>query len=94
MKEQATAYELYLDNELLARKGIVDTNKKKATPGYGTNTIFFETDKPTINLILVVSNFHHRNGGIWSVPKLPNSSYARSVYGRSNACAINTKYPL
>ena len=72
MKEQATAYELYLDNELLARKGIVDTNKKKATPGYGTNTIFFETDKPTINLILVVSNFHHRNGGIWSVPKLGN----------------------
>ena len=33
MKEQATAYELYLDNELLAQKGKVGMSKKESTPG-------------------------------------------------------------
>ena len=68
MKEQATAYELYLDNELLAQKGKVGMSMKESTPGYGTNTIFFETEKETLEIVLIVSNYHHRNGGIWSVP--------------------------
>ncbi len=72
MKEQATAYELYMDNELLSQKGKVGKDKTSSVPGYGTNTVFFETEKPVINLILVVSNFHHRNGGVWSIPKLGN----------------------
>ena len=68
MKEQATAYELYLDNELLAQKGKVGMSKKESNPGYGTSTIFFETEKETLEIVLIVSNYHHRNGGIWSVP--------------------------
>jgi class 3 adenylate cyclase/CheY-like chemotaxis protein len=70
MKEQATAYELYLDNELLASKGKVGTSAKESIPGYGTNTFFFETEKETLDLVIIVSNYHHRNGGIWSVPVL------------------------
>lgn len=42
MKEQATAYELYLDNELLAQKGKVGMSKKESNPGYGTSTIFLK----------------------------------------------------
>ncbi len=70
MKEQATAYELYVDNELLAQKGKVGSSAKESIPGYGTITVFFETEKETLEIVLLVSNYHHRNGGIWSVPIL------------------------
>lgn len=70
MKEQATAYELYLGNELLTGRGRIGTNPKESTPGYGTETIFFETNQQSFELTLIVSNYHHRNGGIWSIPIL------------------------
>lgn len=70
MKEQSTAYELYLDNELLAYRGKIGTSPNDSVPGYGTNTVFFETEKKSFELVLLVSNFHHRNGGIWNTPVL------------------------
>jgi hypothetical protein len=45
MKEQATAYELYLDNELLAQKGKVGMSMKESTPGYGTKHDLFLKQK-------------------------------------------------
>jgi class 3 adenylate cyclase len=70
MKEQSTAYELYLDNELFAYKGHIGTTYKDSVPGYGANTVYFETEKKSIDLVLIVSNYHHRSGGIWSIPIL------------------------
>lgn len=70
MKEQATAYELYIDNEMLANRGRIGTNPGESVPGYGTETIFFETGQQSFELTLIVSNYHHRNGGIWSIPIL------------------------
>ena len=85
MKEQATAYELYADNILLTQKGKVGTSARESMPGYGTNTVFFETEEETLQLVLLVSNYHHRNGGIWSVPILGNHDYIQQIKYERNS---------
>ena len=85
MKEQSTAYELYLGNELLAHKGKVGTSPSESVPGYGTNTVYFETEKKSIDLVLIVSNYHHRNGGIWNVPILGSHDQIQSLKYERNS---------
>ena len=41
----------------------------------GTNTVFFETEEETLQLVLLVSNYHHRNGGIWVFYPLKSRLY-------------------
>lgn len=59
------AYKLFVNNNLVKECGTIATNKEDEVPQYQSTIIQFIPPSDTINLIIQVSNFHHRRGGIW-----------------------------
>jgi len=60
---QATAYRLYLDGDLIVSNGTVGINRPSSVPKYFPETFYFIPSKSSAELVLQVSNFHHRRGG-------------------------------
>lgn len=65
IKRMRTAYTLYLNGELILFNGTVGNTKIKSKPGTALKTYFFKSSSENIELILHVSNFDHKKGGVW-----------------------------
>ncbi|WP_242944170.1 sensor domain-containing diguanylate cyclase [Lutispora thermophila] len=65
-----TAYKLWVNGELMGRSGIVGTTKNTMTPQYLPQVAFFEANKGKNEVVIQVSNFYHRSGGILESIKL------------------------
>jgi len=61
---QSTAYRLYMNGRELASNGVVGTSAETSVPQYVTLSVDFYNDSPEITLVMQVSNFHHRAGGM------------------------------
>jgi sensor histidine kinase YesM len=61
----STAYELYLDDALIASCGSVSTSSSGFSPQYRIQTVTFTPDSSEFDLILHVSNFVYSRGGAW-----------------------------
>ncbi len=59
-----TAYRLWVDGHELASAGQVGTNIEESNPQYLPQQAFFYPEGETVEVIMQVSNFHHRSGGI------------------------------
>jgi response regulator RpfG family c-di-GMP phosphodiesterase len=60
-----TASSVYINGKLFGSAGISGKNKETSNPGYKPMMISFEPDTTTLDIIVHVSNFDHRQGGIW-----------------------------
>lgn len=63
---QGTAFYLYADGKKLISSGVVGTDEESSKPN--KKSMFYidlTPEKDTIDLVLEVSNFHTKNGGIW-----------------------------
>nr|WP_247681870.1 ATP-binding protein [Paenibacillus sp. Marseille-P2973] len=58
------AYKLWVNGELLAEVGVVGQDKNSMTPRLATKLVFFQPENDTVELVMQVSNFHHKRGGI------------------------------
>ncbi|EFM12019.1 integral membrane sensor signal transduction histidine kinase [Paenibacillus curdlanolyticus YK9] len=61
-----SAYKLWINGRLLAEAGHVATDKKHSEAEQYPRIITFNADSGTADLIIQVSNYEHRKGGIWS----------------------------
>lgn len=61
----ATACNIYLNDELLFSSGEPSTSKRTSKPSYKPAIAHFHTSGTSSNLIIHVSNFSHRKGGLW-----------------------------
>lgn len=61
----ATASAIYVNGQLLYQAGEVGIDGQKSKPGYRPAIIPFKPDKKELEVILHVSNFHHKKGGQW-----------------------------
>lgn len=61
-----TSYRLYINKNLLCTAGNFALNKEAETPDYSPQTEYFESTSDSIELLLEVSNYQYRVGGIWS----------------------------
>ncbi len=61
----ATAYCLFVNGVRIAAGGSVGVSPALAEPGYRPDIAGFETEGGEADLVLHVSNFHHRKGGAW-----------------------------
>ncbi|WP_036746420.1 sensor histidine kinase [Paenibacillus sp. UNC451MF] len=61
-----TAYKLWVNGEALAKAGKVGVSPDSGRPGYKPQLVYFKPNDTTIDIVLQVSNYHHRVGGIWS----------------------------
>lgn len=62
----SSAYHLWLNGELVAKNGRVADNKADMIPRYRPQVITFDGSHKEIEIVLQVSNFHHRRGGAWN----------------------------
>lgn len=59
------AYNFYLNERLIGQNGEVGTSREEEKPWYAPGSFCYVTDADTLQLLIQVSNFHHRRGGAW-----------------------------
>lgn len=65
-----TAYKLWVNGELIALAGTVGKTRDTMKPQYLPQVAFFEARQGTNDIVIQVSNFYHRSGGILESIKL------------------------
>lgn len=83
------AHKFYLNNRLVRENGSVGTSLESEEPWYEPGRFCYIPDGDTIQLLIQISNYHHRRGGFWQ-PVLLGGSTAilkkaerRSMYSYS-----------
>ncbi|MFZ5944805.1 MAG: sensor histidine kinase [Bacillota bacterium] len=66
----SSSYKLWVNGNLLTDNGEIGITAEKSIPQSQPKTVFFNPEQDEIELILQISNFHHRNGGILENIKL------------------------
>lgn len=66
----STAYTLWADGTRIAASGEPGRSRDESRPHYVMNTAQFRVDNGRTRLVLQVSNFHHRRGGMWKAIKI------------------------
>jgi two-component system sensor histidine kinase ChiS len=59
------AYRFYLNDMLVGKNGSVGTTREEEQPWYEPSLFCYIPDGDTLQLLIQVSNFHHRRGGFW-----------------------------
>lgn len=77
----STAYALWANGELVARSGTVGGTPDSSIPRYRMNTTELPIRNGVLEVVLQVSNFHHRRGGMWKAIKLGTPDQIRSLDG-------------
>ncbi len=66
----ASEYKLFVNGKQLVEIGKVDTSESATTPDFKPFTVSVETVKDELNIVIQVSNFTYRSGGLWDYIKL------------------------
>lgn len=69
------AYKLFVDGKLIKECGVIGKNKREEEPYYNPLIIKFVPESDTLKILVQVSNFNHRRGGIWKVPLISEYKY-------------------
>jgi PAS domain S-box-containing protein len=65
-----TAFSVYLNGRKARSVGVPGKVRKTTVPRYYPQVVNFRPDAAVVEMILHVSNFHHRRGGAWEVIRL------------------------
>ena len=66
IQDMDTAYNLYVDHQLVASNGVVGISRETMVPEFKPLTADFSITGDKFRVILQVSNFYHTRGGPWS----------------------------
>lgn len=66
----STAYRIWVDGVLLSSNGQVGESPETSIPQSLPQIAMFRPDESTVDIVLQISNFHHRKGGFWDVIEL------------------------
>lgn len=69
----SAAYEIYIDDELVATSGKISTSADGFLPQYVIQTVTFTPDSGEFDIILHISNFIYARGGAWNPIYFGNS---------------------
>lgn len=83
-----TAYTLYINGKEASSVGKLSKHKVGAVPAYQPRIIVLPTNQPSIELVLQISNFHHRLGGVWFPLSLGTTSMLNSQWQHSAIIAM------
>lgn len=61
----ASAYKLWINGEFMAQIGHVTADPNMMKPGESVRTIVFQPSSTTLDIVIQISNFVQRKGGIW-----------------------------
>ncbi len=80
-----TAYRLWIDGEEAAANGRVGTSRETMVPQYLPQTIQFTPRGDTVQLVVQVSNFRHRSGGMRESPEMGTAGGIARKHERDRA---------
>lgn len=60
-----SSYDIYVGGALMGSNGIPGKTEEESTPDYHRNFFRYNPVSDTVDIIINVSNFHHRRGGFW-----------------------------
>lgn len=75
----SAAYNLYIDDKLVASNGVVGKSAKDFKPEYKQLVVNFIPQKTEFSIILQVSNFSYTRGGMWHNIKIGTSEQVNSA---------------
>lgn len=61
----STAYKLWINGKLSASVGSIGKSRENMVAEYRPRLVVFRPDSDQLDIVIQISNFHHRNGGIW-----------------------------
>ena len=65
-----SSYDLYLNGKYFGSNGTPGTSKDETVPEYKRNFYRINQQSDSLDLIINISNYHHRRGGFWLPVKL------------------------
>jgi len=74
-----TAYTLFLNGHKISSIGIAGTDRETTVPQYFPQVLDLGPQANRIELIIQVSNFHHRRGGPWEVIQLGDEKSIQKI---------------
>ncbi len=80
----ATAYQLYINGLPYNSSGKVGVVKAETEPCYQPSMTFFTPDTTVLNIVIHVSNYHHRKGGLWKAVQLGSAQEMLRYRNRSS----------
>lgn len=72
-----TAFRLYANGEEVASNGMVGRSRETSRPAYRPMVVTVPVTHGRVELVLQISNFHHRKGGTWTGIRLGPSEVVR-----------------
>ncbi len=63
--DMGTAYRLFVNGRLTLSNGTIGIDRNKTTPQYLPSTGIILPQNSPLEIVLQVTNFHHRKGGVW-----------------------------
>ena len=70
MKEQGTAFKVIVNEKIIKESGTVGTDTYSSIPRTLPLTIYLPQYNDNLEIIIQISNFHYRKGGMWNSPIL------------------------
>ncbi|PKL38441.1 MAG: hypothetical protein CVV44_11175 [Spirochaetae bacterium HGW-Spirochaetae-1] len=77
--DSASAYTLYLDRKKIASNGVAATSEENAVPQEKPVIARFLPSSPFFYITVHVSNYHHRNGGLWKEIQIGSNNNISSL---------------
>jgi len=75
----ATAFRVYVDEDLVVENGKIGKTAEQSTPFYAPRVVSFENTSESFDIIIQVSNFHHWQGGMWEPILLGNPTQLNAM---------------
>jgi signal transduction histidine kinase len=75
-----SSYEIYVNGKYMGGNGTPGKTKAETIPWYERNFFRFNPASDSIQIIINVSNFHHRRGGFWLPMKIGTFSDVQKQY--------------
>ena len=83
MREISVAYTLYINGKQVASLGIAGKDRETTVPRQMHQVVDFEAVNSRMEVVMLVSNFHHRRGGgPWEVMRLGTAQEIRQIHER------------
>ncbi|MDX2414537.1 MAG: sensor histidine kinase [Bacteroidales bacterium] len=78
-----SSYRLFVNGRFINSNGVAGTTPETSLPDYHNYNYIFKSDSDTIDIVVNVSNFHHRRGGFW-LPMVLGESEMMEVKQKRN----------
>lgn len=80
-----TSYKLWANGKLIAEAGKIGTDRKESTPQYLPQVAYFMPRDNHIELVIQISNWRHRSGGILESIRMGDAAQITDIRNRSIA---------